>query len=319
MSERHRESGAPLPHHLSLASGVLMGGADAIPGVSGGTIALILGIYDKFIESLSRVVRAPLLLRSAEGRRDVSDALRFLVPLGLGIVVAYYLATKFLVGKTESPGLMLQPESAPACYGFFFGLVLLSIREPWRRIEARDASHFAAAVLGCAAAVVFVGLPHAGAGGAPLWQYLLGGAGAISVMLLPGVSGSLFLVIIGQYTAVAGAVHDRNTALLAMFLVGIGLGVLLFVPMLRLLLRRYHDYTMALLTGLMAGSLRALWPWKSGYDPKHDELANRGIGEDWPVVLVAALAGGLVVWFLARLERKILRADNAAAASAPPP
>lgn len=315
----HSDSGPkPLPPHLSLTSGLLMGGADAIPGVSGGTIALILGIYDRFIDALGVVVKSPSLARSAEGRERVVEALRFLVPLGMGVLIAYYLATKLLVGKAEDPGLMLRPDTAPACFGFFFGLVLVSLREPWRRIAAPGGAHVAAAAVGCAAAVLFVGLPHT-SGPTPTWALLLGGAGAIAVMLLPGVSGSLFLVIIGQYAVVAGAVHDRDLVVLLVFLAGIGLGVASFVPALRWVLHRYHDVTMAALTGLMAGSLRALWPWKSGYDPKAGEMVNQGIGEGWPVVLAATVAGGAVVWLLTRLEHRIDRAADAIDAPPSPP
>lgn len=292
------------PPHLSLLSGCLMGGADAIPGVSGGTIALILGIYDLFIESLHQVVRAPLALRSAEQRKKVIEALRFLIPLGVGVAIAYFLATKLLVGKSESPGLMIRAETAPACYAFFFGLVLLSIREPWRRIQNVRAGHYAAALLGCAAAAVFSGLPHASTEPAT-WMLFLGGAGAISVMIMPGVSGSLLLVILGQYQAVVNAVHDRNLGVVAIFMAGICCGVLVFVPTLRLLLKRHHDLTMAALTGLMAGSLRALWPWKTSYDIKQAQMVNTGIGEHLPMVVVAALCGAAVVFLLAMLEHRL--------------
>jgi putative membrane protein len=281
-----------------------MGGADAIPGVSGGTIALILGIYDLFIESLHQVVSAPIALFKPEQRPKVLAALRFLVPLGIGVAIAYFLATKLLVGKTESPGLMIRPDTAPACYAFFFGLVLLSIREPWRRIKNAGAGHYIAALLGCAAAAVFAGLPHASQEPAT-WMLFLGGAGAISVMIMPGVSGSLLLVILGQYQTIVSAVHDRNFGVVGVFFLGIGCGVLLFVPTLRLLLKRHHDLTMAALTGLMAGSLRALWPWKTSYDIKQAQMVNTGIGDHLPLVLAAAIAGAGVVYLLTRLERRL--------------
>jgi len=125
-------------------------------------------------------------------------------------------------------------------------------------------------------------------------------------MLLPGVSGSLFLVVIGQYAAVAGAVHDRNLTVLAVFAAGIVLGVVTFVPFLKLLLRRYHDGTMATLTGLMAGSLFALWPWKDNYESKVGPMRN--IGPDTHAlayVIAALIAGGAVVWLLNRLEQRL--------------
>lgn len=298
----------PLPPHLAVASGLLMGSADAVPGVSGGTIALIIGIYDRFIESLSTIVRSPVLIGNAEGRGRILRALELLVPLGIGLLTAYYLVTKLLVGPEDSPGILLQERWAPICYAFFFGLVLVSLREPWRRIESVGAPHVVAAVLAAGAAALFVGLPYANAE-PETWMLLYGGAGAIAVMLLPGVSGSLLLVILGQYAAVAGAVHDRNLVVIGVFGAGIALGVLTFVPLLRYLLKHRHDLTMAALTGLMAGSLRALWPWKDNYSPKAGPMYNTGVGDQLLWVVLAAVAGGAVVWLLAMLERRILRVD----------
>lgn len=302
-------SRSKLPPHLSVLSGALMGTADAVPGVSGGTIALIIGIYDRFIDSLSTALRAPLLMGSREGRAEIAQAIIFLAPLGFGLVAAYYLMTKLLVGATDAPGMLRRAATAPALYGFFFGLVLVSLREPWRRIRTPGFPHIAMAVVGAAAALAFVGLPYSNAEPAT-WLLLVAGAGAIAVMLLPGVSGSLFLVIIGQYTAVASAVHDRDFGLLLIFLAGIGLGAVGFVPFLRYLLHRHHDLTMAALTGLMAGSLRALWPWKDNYDPKAAPMLNQGIGDGIPLVIACAIAGGAVVWLLARLESRILANED---------
>lgn len=309
MSEKVDLAGEkPLPPHLAVAAGLLMGSADAVPGVSGGTIALIVGIYDRFIESLSAVVRSPVLMATREGRGRVLRALKLLVPLGIGLLAAYYVVTKILVGPEDDPGVLLQPEWAPVCYAFFFGLVLISLREPWRRISKVGIPHVVAAVLGAAAAAAFVGLPYANAE-PETWMLLYGGAGAISVMLLPGVSGSLLLVILGQYATVAGAIHDRDIVTMAVFSAGMALGILTFVPLLRYLLRHRHDLTMAALTGLMAGSMRALWPWKENYDPKSGPMYNTGIGDQLHWVIVAAIVGGAVVWLLAMLEERILAVD----------
>lgn len=294
-----------MPPHLSLASGLLMGSADAIPGVSGGTIALIVGIYDRFIGSLSTVLGAPALLRSAPGRARLYRAFHLLVPLGVGVLIAYYLVTKLLVGPEDAPGILLRPDTAPICYGFLFGLVLVSLREPWRRIRSPGNAHVILAVSMCLVAAIFVGLPHR-TDELPLWMLLLGGAGAIAVMLLPGISGSLLLVILGQYATVAGAVHDRDIAVLGVFFAGIVAGLVSFVPLLRYLLHRSHDLTMAALTGLMAGSLRALWPYKTNYSPKQGPMTNVGVSDDLIYVILAAVAGGAVVWLLARLEQRIL-------------
>ncbi len=305
----------PLPTHLGFVSGLLMGTADAIPGISGGTVALIIGIYERFISALSAAVKAPLALRRAEARAALWRALRLLIPLGVGVVIAYYLATRLLVGPDDDPGLIRRPDTAPIAYAFFFGLVLVSLREPWRRIVARTGPrHVALAAVAAVGAALIVGLPQQ-AGEPPLIALLFGGAAAISAMLLPGVSGSLLLVILGQYAVVAGAVHDRDLMIVGVFVLGVCLGVATFVPFLRYLLRTRYDLTMAALTGLMAGSLRALWPWKEGYEPE-DSMANVGVGDQVIPVLVAAALGGLVVWALSRLERRMRRAGEGSAASA---
>lgn len=309
MPEETEPTSRQLPVHLAGASGLLMGAADAIPGVSGGTIALIIGVYQRFIEALHVAVRTPLYLVTAAGRARLKPAYGLLVPLGLGILISYYLVTKLLVGPQEHPGILLRESTAPICYGFFFGLVLLSLREPWRRIDRASWQHVVVAALACVAAAVFVGLPYR-TGVPETWMLLYGGAGAIAVMLLPGISGSLLLVILGQYTTVAGAVHDRDVVLLLVFAAGLVAGVITFVPLLRYLLRSHHDLTMGALTGLMAGSLRALWPWKAGYDPKAGPMTNEGIGDHIPYVFAAVIAGGAVVWLLAMLERRILAAGE---------
>lgn len=303
----------PLPTHLGFLSGLLMGTADAIPGVSGGTIALIIGVYERFIAALSAVLKAPLALRDAAVRAALWRSLALLVPLGVGVILAYYLATRLLVGPEDAPGIIRRAETAPMAYAFFFGLVLVSVREPWRRITARiGAPHIIAFALTAAGAALLVGLPQQ-AGEPALVAILLGGAAAISVMLLPGVSGSLLLVVLGQYAVVAGAFHDRDVAVIAVFGAGIGLGVITFIPLLRYLLRRHYDITMAALAGLMAGSLRALWPWKEGYEPE-GSMANTGVQGDVLAVLAAAAGGAAVVWLLARLERRMRRAGEPAAA-----
>jgi putative membrane protein len=135
---------------------------------------------------------------------------------------------------------------------------------------------------------------------------ILGGAGAISVMILPGVSGSLLLVILGQYQVIVNALHDRDFTTFGIFLSGIVLGVITFVPILRRVLKSHHDLTMAALTGLMAGSLRALWPWKSSYDIKAGQMSNTGIGDGVAFVLLAALAGAAVLFLLHLLEQRLV-------------
>lgn len=292
----------------SVFLGLAMGSADAVPGISGGTIALLLGFYGSLLRALSVLLGSPAALRSVEGRREVLRALLFLVPLGVGVLAAYWLATRLLVGASDAPGLLRRADSAPYLYGFFTGLVVLSAWRVWSRVPQPEAKEWTGMLLGLFAAFIFAGLPHL-QGEPPLWALLPGGAAAISVMLLPGVSGSLLLVILGQYTVVSAAVHDRNLTVLMVFAAGLVLGVSLFVPVLRRLLARHPRPTLSLLTGLMLGSTRALWPWKGQYDPKAGELANHfGLLDAGPWalcgVIVAALAGGGAVLLLEWVERR---------------
>ena len=178
------EPTAPPKLHLSFVSGLLMGAADSVPGVSGGTIALIVGVYERFIEALGTMIRSPALLRTAQGRTQIVGALWLLVPLGLGLLIAYAVGTRVLVGPKDEPGLLLRPETAPYCYAFFFGLVLVSLFEVWKRIRVAAKTHWVLALVGLGAAWLFTGLPHA-ATEPPVWTLLFGAAAALAVMLLP--------------------------------------------------------------------------------------------------------------------------------------
>ncbi len=307
MTDTPRPPEKPLPWPLSISSGLLMGAADSVPGVSGGTIALVVGIYQRLIDAIGTMLRLPVHVRSPEGRGRLRAALQFLLPLMLGVGVAYFVGTRVLVGPSEVKGLLRREDTAPLCYAFFLGLVIFSLPEPWRRIRNVTPTCWILALVACGVVAWGVQLDHARTE-PQTWMLLYGGALAISVMLLPGISGSLLLLVLGQYTTVAGAVHDADFAKLGVFFGGVALGLILFVPLLRRLLRTRHDPTMAVLTGLMAGSLPALWPWKSHYDLKdHDlgRMANVGVGDQLAWVLLFAALGAAAVWGLRLLERRI--------------
>ena len=280
-------------------AGLLMGSADAVPGISGGTVALIIGIYHRLIGAIATVLEYP--------RRRDSAALRaplaFLLPLGLGIVVAYWLVSRLFIGPESSQGILLRDDTAPLCYGLFSGLVAASLREPWRRIVEPQREHLALAGAGAVATFGLLGLPCATS--APVdWMLPVGGALALTAMLLPGISGSLVLVMLGQYAAVAGAVHDLKPVPLLWFGSGGLVAALAVVPLLQRQLTERPGRTLAVLSGIMAGSLRALWPWKASYDVRGGDLSPLGVGENWPEVALAALMGVLAVAALERLARR---------------
>ena len=309
------------------ACGLAMGTADAVPGVSGGTIALILGIYDRFIGALGDVVG--VLRNPTDGARwkTLIEAMKFLVPLGAGAAIALFVATKLLVGEAPKPqsaeeahlmfaslkvepkgGWLVRWDTGPIVFAFFFGLVLASIREPWKERRTHRNVDFLFAAIGAAAAVT-LSLSQPGGGSTAPLALLGAGAVAVSVMLLPGVSGSLALLVLGMYQVVTGAIHAKEWTTLAYFATGMVAGVALFVPLLKLLLAKQHDRTMALLSGLMAGSLAALWPWKTHYLPKFIpyEGAMTPVAPSgswwWPVL--AAVAGAAVITLASRWANRV--------------
>lgn len=236
--------------------GMCMGAADVVPGVSGGTMAFILGIYETLVESIRRVGRPPFWRALLGGR--VAEALsiielRFLVALGAGIVAAVLSLARLLSWLLRNHPVLL--------WSFFFGLILASVVVVSRRIRRWTPGLVAALVAGALGAFWLVGLvpaetPTAG------WFVFLSGAVAITAMILPGISGSFILVLLGKYQYILEAVNGRDLGTLAWFLAGIAVGIVSFAQLLGWLFRRHHDATVAVLTGFMLGSLRKVWPWK---------------------------------------------------------
>lgn len=273
------------PPYTYFGFGLCMGTADAVPGVSGGTIALILGYYDEFIEALAQIVSLVKSPFKKQSWIESIEAFKLLIPLVLGAITALYLATKLLVGKSVKigdlngqpaadyfaanppEGLLLNPVSAPYIFAAFFGLVLFSIPQPWKLIKNVSAVSFILAAIG-AIIVASISLLNPASLGVNPVLLIISGALAISVMLLPGISGSLVLLIIGMYQPISQAVHNKEFDVLLWFMLGIGIGVITFVPFLKFMLKKHQDPCMAALTGLMIGSLMALWPWKTHYMPK---------------------------------------------------
>ncbi|MEM7247885.1 MAG: DUF368 domain-containing protein [Acidobacteriota bacterium] len=286
--------------------GLAIGAADGVPGVSGGTIALLLGLYERLLESAQAVIAAPFTFRDPSQRPALYAGLRFLVPLGAGVVTAYLIVTKLLVGKTGEPGLLLRAESAPYLYALFFGLVLGSAWVVWGRVPEPRAPTAAWLLLGTLVSYSIIGIERSQDTPAT-WTLLPGAAVAISAMLLPGVSGSMVLLILGQYVVVSQAVHDRNLPPLMVFGCGILLGAAVAIPVLKRVLARWPRAALATLTGLMLGSLRATWPYKDGYDPKVSSLSNRfdlnaiGVGEGIGVIALVGF-GFFLAWAADRFQ-----------------
>ena len=245
--------------------GLLMGAADAVPGVSGGTIALIIGIYQKLISSITTCLDFVKDKFSSHSRSEFYSAFNFLFPLGCGMLCSYYLITKILVGSDDSPGFLRQNSTGPYIFSFFFGLVLFSIREPWRYVPTPEHKHYVLIVAGVLMVFIYTSLTLESDSDSKV-MLIVGGALALTAMLLPGVSGALVLLTLGQYNSIASSFHGGDLEPLMYLILGGIIGLFTFVPFMNYLISEYIDNTMAMLAGLMCGSLITLWPWKAEYD-----------------------------------------------------
>lgn len=285
--------------------GFAMGAADLVPGVSGGTVALVLGIYRRLIAAIRTGAGALAALVRLDGRGFI-DRLRrvewqFFLPLLVGILAAVVSLSHLIESLLEGHPVRMA--------GLFFGLVAGSIVVAWRLVGRRDLLRLAILAVVAVAAFLVLGF-SSGPVVAPTWWMFLGaGALAICAMILPGISGSFILLMIGMYAAVLGAVTGRDFVAIGLFAVGAVVGLASFSTLLHSLLDRFQDEVMAGLVGLMAGSLRVLWPWPEGTDGTSLGAPTGDIV--WPVVL--ALAGAVAVLIVTRREEAIAeRVDDTA-------
>lgn len=283
MSEEQEGAAAPRWSDAGLfLRGICMGAADVVPGVSGGTMAFILGIYETLVESIRRVGQPPFWRALLRGRLKDAFAIvegRFLVALGAGILTAVLALARVISWLLREHPVLL--------WSFFFGLIVASVVVVSRRVPRWSPALLAALAAGGVGAYWLVGLVPTQTPEAP-WFLFLSGALAITAMILPGISGSFILVLLGKYQYVLDAVNARDLVTLAWFVTGIVVGIVSFAQLLGWLFRRHHDATVALLTGFMLGSLRKVWPWKIDVLTR----VNRH-GEVVPVVQHNVLPGSL--------------------------
>ena len=235
--------------------GMLMGAADIVPGVSGGTIAFITGIYDRLLGSI-RAFDLAFLQRLL--RQDIKGAWQhvnggFLLALLLGIATSIFSLARLI-------SWILEHHPVPL-WAFFFGLILASAVVLLRQVEHWSASRLLCLLAGITTAG-FIALSPALDMNAGMAGVFLSGFLAICAMILPGISGSFILVLLGMYGTVLIAVKSLDLVFLLIFAVGAVAGLLCFSRLLYWLLHRYHQATMALLTGFLFGSLAIVWPWK---------------------------------------------------------
>lgn len=242
------------PSILLFLKGLLMGFADVIPGVSGGTMALITGIYEELILALKsidpRIVTDPLIGEFGSLRERLRDIrYRFLIPLGLGIGVALLVGSQFI--------RYLLNNYPPYTYSFFFGLILASAGLVYLEIPRVRLSVAIASMFGALLALFIVGL-SSGAFNHALWFIALSGAVAVCAMILPGISGAFILLLLGQYEYVLEAVGNLSGSLPTLIVFGLGAiaGLGGFSRIISFALDRWRSVTLGVLVGLMVGALR---------------------------------------------------------------
>ena len=240
---------------LITLKGIGMGAADVVPGVSGGTIAFITGIYKELIDSIKSInISALKLLLKGDIKlfwKTINGT--FLLSIITGIGISIFSLAKIMKYLLENQPILI--------WSFFFGLIVASIIYIAKEIKKWKAETIISLLLGMITAYWITVISPAEAN-ATNWYILLSGSIAICAMILPGISGSFILVLLGMYKFILVAVSDLNISILAIFLFGALIGIIVFSNLLSWLLKKYYDLTIALLTGFMAGSLNKVWPWK---------------------------------------------------------
>ncbi len=285
-----------------------MGSADIVPGVSGGTVALVLGIYERLIDNIHRGASALRSLLSRDGSGAVSKAKSvewgWLLSLLAGILIAIAALSAIIE--------QLLDEQAIRTSSVFLGLVAGSVVIAWRLIDMRTVVHGTIAISVGIALFLVLGLrsdTHAAGPELvtrPIWVFVLAGALAICAMILPGISGSFILVMIGMYTEIIGAVNDRNLAVLAATGIGCIIGLAAFSTLLNWLLEHHHDVVIAAMVGLMLGSVRVLWPWPNGTSTTSLAAPQDDVIVPFALMIVAAA----VVVFVERISSRSAPSDS---------
>ncbi len=232
-----------------------MGAADVVPGVSGGTIAFITGIYEELLETISNVNFSALKKLKTEGLKGFWQHINgnFLIALFLGIGISIVSLAKLITHLLEHHAILL--------WSFFFGLILSSIYLVGKTIKEWGIAKIIGIAIGTAIAYYITILPPMENPNA-LWFVFLSGTIAICAMILPGISGSFILLLLGSYELILGAIKDVKIAIIGVFAIGCLTGLLSFSKLLNWMFKKYHDLTIAILTGFLIGSLNKIWPWK---------------------------------------------------------
>ncbi|MEQ9439941.1 MAG: DUF368 domain-containing protein [Cyclobacteriaceae bacterium] len=259
--------------------GVAMGGADVVPGVSGGTIAFITGIYERLLKAISsfnaEAIQYLLKFRWKALWQHVDGS--FLLVLLSGIMLSILTLAKVIHYLLDHHPIQL--------WSFFFGLVIVASYMVAKEITEWKGRVILSGLLGIAIAF-FITQATPAETPTGLWFIFLSGALAICAMILPGISGSFILLILGKYAYILEALNERNIAVIAVFALGCVVGLLSFARLISWLLDRYYNTAIALLSGFMVGSLNKIWPWKEVVSTRINSS-----GEEVPLITQNVLPG----------------------------
>ena len=242
--------------YLSLSlKGMAMGAADIIPGVSGGTIAFISGIYEELIETINNVNFEAIKKLKKNGIKSFWTHINanFLIALLTGIAISIMSLAKVITHLLETHSQLL--------WGFFFGLIIASVYIVGKQVNKWDINNIISLIIGSSIAF-YITILNPMQNPDALWFVFLSGSIAICAMILPGISGSFILLLLGSYEFILVAIKDFKLDVITIFGVGCITGLLAFSKLLNWLFKKYHDITIALLTGFLIGSLNKIWPWK---------------------------------------------------------
>lgn len=235
--------------------GLAMGAADAVPGVSGGTIAFISGIYEELISTISNINPSLFKTFLTKGFKEFWKQLNgnFILALVSGIIISFISFMKLAKYLIENEPVLI--------WSFFFGLIIASIYFVGRQISTWNLQVFLGLAFGAVVAYYISTLPSMATNESSVFLFFAGSL-AICAMILPGISGSFILVVLGAYKTLSDAIHDFDIKKLVIFTTGAFIGLLSFSHLLKWLFKHYRNLTMAILTGFIFGSLNKVWPWK---------------------------------------------------------
>ena len=292
--------------------GIGMGAADVIPGVSGGTIAFITGIYEELIDSLGNINFGALRKWKNQGFKAFWKHINgnFFVALFLGIFISVASLAKLVTFLLEEYPVLL--------WSFFFGLVLSSAILVLRKITEWNVLSFVGLLIGTAVAGYISSIETVASGGES-WYIVLSGAIAICAMILPGISGAFILVLLGSYNLVIEGIKDIDLKVIGLFAIGCVVGLLSFSRLLKYLFANFKNIVLAVLSGFLFGSLWKIWPWKNrvGEEPlvihsdgKEDWMMTNALPANyegtpeltWAIVL--AILGFAIVFVMERFGAK---------------